>query len=77
MTAFMRDSFSVPSPGTEDYRKKYESIFECKHGNKKSKCEDQECVTLRNAEANGVSVETQNGIESHFAAEQAFNTEEK
>lgn len=41
MTAFMRDSFSVGSPGTEDYADKHTRIFSCPLNKDllKSKCE--------------------------------------
>ena len=47
MTAFMRDSFSVSSPGTKDSRDSYDRIFNCEHGNKKSTCTEPICVEAR------------------------------
>ena len=49
MTQFNNRSFSVGSPGTEDYRKKHEAIFNCADtGELKSKCKCEKCVDLKN-----------------------------
>lgn len=55
MTAFMRDSFSVHSPGTKDYGEKHDRIFNCSHGNKKSTCMESDCVAVRDAEIDALA----------------------
>lgn len=47
---YEKPRFSVPSPGTKSYREAHDRIFNCRHGNLKSKCTKASCIKARESE---------------------------